>query len=232
VYEGLFQTQKVVVKHFRPNCGQRLANEVEFLNYTKNVSELNGRVTELIGITDDENALLLRPVGVQLVTSLFDRENKQFATSQHFAELIDILCITHQKLQLVHRDITLNNFFLKNGKVFLNDWGCAAKINVLTSFSGSLVLAPKRVLEGITKDGMNFQYKPQPEDDLEMVTKCFFGRIFHSLPQMVNDLKRDAKTLIQFWNAELSPQYWLNLIGHAQDGHYDAIKEGIRFMLR
>lgn len=233
VYEGSCQNLKVVVKHFRPNCEQRLAKEVEILNQTKNVAELNGRVTELIATTDDNNALLLRPIGVPFVTSLLDRKNKQFATSQHFAELIEILRITHEKLHLVHRDITLRNFFLNDGKVFLNDWGCAVQIDVFTQFNGSLALAPRSVLTGIASNGVNFMYKPQPEDDLEMVVKCFFERIFHSLPQMTNDVMKDAANLVQFWDTELSPQYWLNLINvFAQKRDYEALKTGICFLLR
>jgi len=234
VYKGTHQGKEVVVKHFRPTSKARLDEEEKNLRIVNANPTLKDRITELVAVTDDRAALLLRPVGIQFVTSIFVNPDKKFATSKHFAELIDILSTTH-KLGLVHRDLTLSNFFLSsNGTVFLNDWGCAVQIGSATTFAGSLVVAPKRVLKGIQAHGKDFTYVPKAEDDLEMIVKCFFGRlnaVFHMVPMQSDDIKKDAMNLLRFWDEQLAPVVWCQLLTLAKQGKHDRVAALIQDLL-
>ena len=211
---------------------------------------LKNRTTELVAVTDDQTALLVRPVGIQFVTSLLVHDaDKCFASrvgiqlkqysyhsSKHFTEVIDIIQIAHKKLQLVHRDLTLSNFFSlsNNGSVFLNDWGCAVKIGIVTTFAGSLALAPRHILEGIHTHGLDFKYVPLESDDLEMIVKCFFGRlnpVFHTLPALSDDIKSDSGFLLKFWDEQLAPKVWGDWIAMATKLDYDGLKKGIESLL-
>ena len=124
---------------------------------------------------------------------------------------------------------------LSTGTVFLNDWGCAVPMGSSTTFSGSLIMAPNKVLMGIQAHGIQqFLYVPQAADDLEMVVKCFFGRlnaVFHTLPSPSDDIKKDVTYLIKFWDEQLAPEVWRGMLDLAQKENYDDLTKQIQKLL-
>jgi hypothetical protein len=236
VYEGTYNNKTVVVKHFRPNNNNKLISEV---NNLKLVEKLGDNVTKHLYTTDDKSALLLSPVGIQLASILDDYKNtnKIVANSFIFNNVISILEKVH-KIQLVHRDITLSNIFIlekedsgvKSKLVFLNDWGCAVPMGVQTTFSGSLQFAPDRVLKlMLSLNDLVIQYEPRPEDDLEMLVKCLSSRInpeferWRTVPSTVSGIKK----LFEFWQQQLSPNFWKNMLHLAQQLDYGEMKNKI-----
>jgi len=149
--------EEVVVKHFRPKSQVRLAEEKKNLQYVNDETALKGQTTQLIAVSDDESALLLCPIGIQFSTSLlmlvnillpqvliFQNNFILIAYSQHFVEVIKIIETTHKKLKIAHCEITLSNFLLDSGNVFLNDWGCCTGYTGL--LKGKFVYGPNNFL--------------------------------------------------------------------------------------
>jgi hypothetical protein len=56
-----WQGEEIVVKHFKPTCVKRLREEIKMLKIVKQEPKLQNRTTEIVGETDEEGALLLRP---------------------------------------------------------------------------------------------------------------------------------------------------------------------------
>ena len=110
VWAATWQGEDLVAKIFHHGSAQHLLDELSNLNLVKNVKG----VTQLRGSAerpgDSNNVLLLSPVGkpFSLLT-----DNLLFA--DHFCELVDILKDTHENAQLVHRDLSWNNFFVGAG---------------------------------------------------------------------------------------------------------------------
>jgi hypothetical protein len=150
--------------------------------------------------------------------------------------LIDIVERVHKVANLIHRDLSLYNFFLfkesdRKGKIFLNDWGCAAQKGKDTGFAGSLLLAPKRVLELILRNGNEFEYQPAEEDDWESIVKCVFWRlnpVFYQAPNPVTVTKEyyinEVKNLAKFWDEQLSPLIWDLLLKAARENNPKTLK--------
>ena len=84
--------------------------------------------------------------------------------------------------------------------------------------------------------GEGFKYRPMLADDLEMVVKCFFGRMnaeFHTLFVDASDvIQKKAKKIDTFWKKQLTPLYWQNLLKSAQKSDYKAIMQEISHLLK
>ena len=65
--------EEVVVKHFRPNHLIRLQPEKENLQLLKNIEY----VTQIIGVSDDGGALILKPLGQSFACSEKDYSNNE-----------------------------------------------------------------------------------------------------------------------------------------------------------
>jgi len=138
------------------------------------------------------------------------------------------LVLIHTKTTLVHRDISLNNFFIfpnDTTKIFLNDWGCAVNRDVETTFSGCLVNAPDEVLEIMAKNNsLTALYKPKQYHDLEMVIKCLYGRfdpLYFSIAS-----ETDFNKILNFWKS-VTATFWRTLFKNAKDCAYDKLISNI-----
>lgn len=115
----------MIVKRFHEDKKNRLHIEksiLEFLNKKK-----VDNVTQLQGISDDETALILSPVGKPFSRGVYFQVDHELPTGDHFCELIKILEKVH-KHGVIHRDIKLENFFL-NPVIFLFYFLIKYKIN-------------------------------------------------------------------------------------------------------
>ncbi len=119
VYQAKYNDEEVVVKVFRPNEIERLSNEADIL---KKLQGLKNRVPSLRGITDDNSALILWPVGRPFATkadevtvaNTHNFEPKPHTPVcvgyEHFSSIIDTLALAHAQ-DVVHNDMTLTNIF-------------------------------------------------------------------------------------------------------------------------
>lgn len=221
-----------MAKIFHESQKERLSIEVQNLN---KLQALVPHVPKLLAIDDKGITLIMSPVCNQFAATPLEYQNKQLAFSDHFCALVDILKQAHQN-QLVHRDIQLSNFFTStiDGKevVVLNDWGCATQQGKETQFSGALHHAPQHFLKNNNREAT---YTPEFADDLEMVVKTFFQRIFcvdsMYLYGFLREKEAPLKKLHDAWEAYLSPYTWKKLMLTAQKGDYELLKKGIKALL-
>eukprot|EP01118_Nematostelium_gracile_P013194 TRINITY_DN4957_c0_g1_i1.p1 TRINITY_DN4957_c0_g1~~TRINITY_DN4957_c0_g1_i1.p1 ORF type:complete len:609 (-),score=105.51 TRINITY_DN4957_c0_g1_i1:136-1962(-) len=236
VFAGEYKGTRIVVKCFHHK--DHLENERAILDKIAGIPSLNGLTPTVVGVSQDELTLLLTPVGLPFVTyqdeiPLSDdlKGKKIWATKDHFIQLIDILERLHKDLEMVHRDLKLDNWFSQenSGPVFLNDWGSAALIGKSTSFTGCLELAPEDVLQAVIDKK---EYTPQPAHDLQMVVKCVWAssHLRYKLPRD-HDIITRAGQLITFWTLRLSPPAWKEMIGFAQNCQYEKVKRCIARIL-
>ena len=127
----------------------------------------------------------------------------------------------------------MNNIFLYDGIVVLNDWGCAVKIDSPVPFSGSLTLAPNDVVTAILKEkDMDAKYIPKPSHDLEMIVKCLYVRLnpvfrLCHLEQTVDGVKARS----EFWKKELKGDLWKQMLSAASKCNYEDLGNIIRSIL-
>jgi hypothetical protein len=125
----------------------------------------------------------------------------------------------------------MNNMFLYNGEIFLNDWGCATIIGEVTAFSGALKLAPDHVLRKmVSQKNLSAPYKVSQADDLEMIVKCLFMRLnyeFFTSPYLTSE----PNELLKFWELQLAPPFWRNLVYLARSMKYDEMIAEIKKIL-
>ncbi len=119
VFQAKYKDADVVVKVFQPTEIERLPNEVAIL---QKLQCLQPRVPSLHGITDDETALILWPVGRPFATKADEvtiANTHSFEPQphtpvcveyEHFSFIIDTLALAHAQ-GMVHNDMTLTNIF-------------------------------------------------------------------------------------------------------------------------
>jgi tRNA A-37 threonylcarbamoyl transferase component Bud32 len=73
--------------------------------------------TELVAHDEQQQVLLLQPVGIRFAATLTDviANEKTIPSADHFGQLVDTLYFCHTELKLVHRDLSTQNFFLREG---------------------------------------------------------------------------------------------------------------------
>jgi len=112
----------------------------------------------------------------------------------------------------------------------LNDWGCGTKGGTETSFSGCIQLAPQSVLQQMMEDqSLHISYVPRPEHDLEMVVKVLYQRLNPFYSSIWDG--RDPEKLHTFWEQELAPKMWCDLLLDARNCKYPQLKKKIRRIL-
>lgn len=124
VFKGKLQdSNEVCVKYFRKK-DLRMKREKENLEVVEKLAN-EGKVTKLVGISDDEDALIVTPVGIHFactceqigeVVKGFSKSNLALSTAADFCSLIDIIAEVH-KCGLIHRDIKQSNFFRYDNQV-------------------------------------------------------------------------------------------------------------------
>jgi hypothetical protein len=127
----------------------------------------------------------------------------------------------------------MNNIFLHNNKVVLNDWGCAVKINQSVSFNGALTLAPNDAVMAIIKeDDMDAKYIPKPSHDLEMIVKCVYMRL-NPVFRLCNLEKTvgGIKSRVKFWKEELGGDFWQKMLSAAANCDYQVLGNMIKSIL-
>lgn len=231
-FSGVFNGKEVVVKLFMSHAKTRLRNECICLELLQRTKVLDGLVTSLEAETDSRSALLLYPVGQDFRV-----------TADNVCQVIDILFKVHSQVNpWVHRDLRFCNIFLhpETQKVFINDWGCAAMADRKTTYAGAWKEAPNRVLDMVAKQETNqtkttrFMYRPQVEDDLEMLVKVLFCTMWpDSLPD-VTDERGDivpnpetAEKLLDFWQQQLSTGWWATLMEFVHVKNYKGLADAI-----
>ena len=73
------------------------------------VQDIQG-ITKCIGADERNGVLLLSPVGQPFSSER--REDALLPSAEHFGQLVNIVQKAHQQAKLVHRDLSLSNFFL------------------------------------------------------------------------------------------------------------------------
>jgi hypothetical protein len=122
VYRGRHEDKAVVVKNFRSISTFRLVSEERNL---KTIAPLVPRVPELVAVSDDNQTLILSPIGTPFAITFGDIQDavgpdpapKPLITANHFSMLIDILHDVHNNFGLVHRDVAIHNMFLDSSGV-------------------------------------------------------------------------------------------------------------------
>lgn len=69
-------------------------------------------------------------------------------------------------------------------------------------------------------------YNPMFEDDLEMVVKTLFQRIFSHNHAMITS-EEDPLKIGNMWDTYLKPPHWSKLLAYARNLDYENIKKGI-----
>ena len=111
VWQGTHPTAgDVVVKMFREGHEKDLEKERENLGKVANLAG----VTKLVGVNKDSRILLLSPVGTPFHARR--QGGAVLPKAEHFAQLLDIVENSHKPpVTLLHRDLSLNNFFIAPG---------------------------------------------------------------------------------------------------------------------
>ena len=111
VWQGKHKERDVVVKIFRAGHEHDLEAEKCNLDAVKDVAGVTKYVASVGG-----GILLLSPVGTPF--SSHGHEGTILPSAEHFAQLVSIVEAVHKHARLLHRDLSLNNFFLgPDGKV-------------------------------------------------------------------------------------------------------------------
>jgi len=227
VYAGEYLGKDVVVKHFRSLSIFRFTFESH--NLTRLAPTIPA-VPELLATSDQNDALILSPIGIPFATKWNDipkviqgDDSKALLSFKHFASLIEILESAHSEFHLAHRDVALNNMFLhpETKELFLNDWGCASEIGKPIEFAGTLLNAPITVLEQLVLYGKNWRNAkvcPRPQDDLLSVVCCVFQAVCGAKYEAIRDFNNDPKKILSFWKSELVPDFWLKMLKAAEAG--------------
>jgi tRNA A-37 threonylcarbamoyl transferase component Bud32 len=236
VFQGKLKSNMCVVKCFFDSRRGDVAIEQENLKTlataVKKTKEKN-KYTQTVGVqfpkfhhvSDDGLSLLLTPIGKKFVTAAVSASGSDdcfLPSADHFCHLIDNLEFVHQRCGLVHRDIAMHNFFDMNGGVLLNDFGCAVNQGDACLFEGALRHAPGRVLHLEADE----TYQPQFSDDLVMVVRCVFERLFPDLFLAIAHLTvSESKEIAAFWTTSMEPELFVNMMEVAEKCDYRGLKE-------
>jgi hypothetical protein len=119
VYQAKFNGLDVAAKLFRDK--EDLEREKQALEKVSAHPQLHGLVPRLEGSTED--VLLLSPVGEPFATTLMSmvKAGRKLPQLEDMQQLLEIVRLTGQVLKMVHRDLSLANFFRRksDGQVSL-----------------------------------------------------------------------------------------------------------------
>ena len=117
VWQGRHKERDVVVKVFRTGHEKDLTAEIRNLAAVKNLTGVPKFVGSHVSGGSGGGVLLLSPVGTPF--SSHGHGGTILPSAEHFAQLVGIVKAAHdEKINLLHRDLSLANFFLgPDGKV-------------------------------------------------------------------------------------------------------------------
>jgi len=171
-------------------------------------------------IEEGEGALILEPRAHEIIPGSLQRK--------HVLQILDVLKQTHS-LGLVHRDLRPSNLLLVIGQeddILLNDWGAAADRDVPAPYSGTLWHASERVLKNLLQG--EFEFAPNPSDDLESLVKTVFVLVFPrsaAPPAFPTPFEQShAQTVLEWWQARALPPFWQKLLEDARASKYEELR--------
>lgn len=149
--------------------GYRLDNDLKFLNELASIDGI-----PRVHLALSSSALVLEPVG-----DPFTRESMcHYRALLRVGDLVDVLESAHKR-GIVNRDLRQENIMIArsiengNKRLFILDWGFAAKPDAIESFSGSLTTASDFILQQYLDKGRS-KWEYTFADDLVSLVRCLF----------------------------------------------------------
>jgi serine/threonine protein kinase len=169
VYECLKGDDHVAIKHYKIDFLSTCKNEIHALQFLS-TSSAQLCVPQFLGLTDDNKAIVMKPVLENFSPLYWDSKPEMFGKS--LAEIVKALQFAHSG-NILHTDIRPPNILqttTPDKKLYLADWGYSIERKTVVKgklhhrFSSQRHLASKES-----------EYEFVPSDDLESLMKVAFA---------------------------------------------------------
>ena len=146
--------------------------------------------------------------------------NGEIVRGSDLAQLVRLLQLVHTEMNLVHRDLKPDNIVVRNGEIYLLDWGTATKANKITSYAGTPGFRVSRPVH--TDRGMS--HKPSPADDLLQLARAAYCMLFDIPPPSV-DVCPTLDAEDEEWNNRFNSSIWIRIVSVCRVCEYSELAD-------